>query len=99
MAKQSRQVESLALMFRVLGDQTRLRALMFLQQGELNVTQLCAALRTPQPTVSRHLGILRMAGLVNNRRNGKEIVYSLGAAQQVETKLLRTILQAAAKQD
>jgi DNA-binding transcriptional ArsR family regulator len=50
----------------------------------------------PQPTISRHLGILRMAGLVSNRRRGKEIFYSLGGAV-TEMKLVRSILQNAAK--
>ena len=95
MAKQHRQVELLASMFRVLGDQTRLRALLALQQGELNVSNLCDTLRTPQPTVSRHLGIMRMAGLVNNRRHGKEILYSIGGNGQGQSKILKTILQAA----
>lgn len=96
MAKQTHQVESLATIFRVLGDQTRLRALLALQRGELNVSELCVALRVPQPTISRHLGILRMAGLVNNRRRGKEVFYSLGD-HQGEVKILRTILHAAAR--
>ena len=95
MAKQHRQVESLASMFRVLGDQTRLRALLALQQGELNVSGICSALRAPQPTVSRHLGILRMAGLVNNRRNGKEILYSVGGNGDSQARMLKMILQAA----
>lgn len=96
MAKQNPPVESLATIFRVLGDQTRLRALMALQHGELNVSALCDALRAPQPTVSRHLGILRMAGLVNNRRKGKEIFYSLGGPHG-EMKVVRTVLQAAGR--
>lgn len=95
MAKHNHQVESLALMFRVLGDQTRLRTLMALRQGEMNVTELCASLRTSQPTVSRHLSILRMAGLVTGRRDGKEIFYSLGNPANIKT--LRGILTAASK--
>ncbi|MFB3891380.1 MAG: ArsR/SmtB family transcription factor [Phycisphaerae bacterium] len=94
MAKQQHQAQSLAIMFRVLGDETRLRALLTLQHGERNVSELCAALRVPQPTVSRHLGILRMAGMVNNRRSGKEIFYSLGNGQG-QLRVLKTILQAA----
>jgi ArsR family transcriptional regulator len=96
MAQQNHQARSLALMFRVLGDQTRLRTLLALQRGELNVSELCAALRMPQPTVSRHLGILRMAGLVNNRRDGKEIFYSLRNPPG-QLRILKTILQAASR--
>ena len=71
-------ITELAQMFRILSDETRLRVLVSLQEsGEMNVGQLCDTLGVPQPTVSRHLAILRMAGLVENRRQGKEIHYSL----------------------
>lgn len=96
MAKLNSQFESLATIFRVLGDQTRLRAMIALRGGELNVSALCDTLKVPQPTISRHLGILRMAGLVNNRRAGKEIFYSVGGAMG-DIKLVRTLLQNAAK--
>ena len=77
MSSKRRHAEALARMFRVLGDRTRIALLMTLQEGEHNVTQMCKKLRIPQPTVSRHLGILRAAGLVKTRRDGKEIHYSL----------------------
>lgn len=78
MAKVQKHIEELAKIFRVLGDPTRLKIWTSLQEGERNVTQLCELLKAPQPTVSHHLGILRMNGLVVNRRNGKEIFYSRG---------------------
>ena len=71
-----------------------MRALLALLKGELNVSELCCALRIAQPTVSRHLGILRMAGLVAGRRKGKEIFYSISQLNG-EMKILKTILQAA----
>lgn len=77
MAKQKRQTDELARVFRVLGDPTRLRIWRELQKGEMNVTELCSRLKAPQPTVSHHLGIMRMSQLVSNRRDGKEIHYSL----------------------
>ncbi len=77
MAKASQDVDALAQLFRILADPTRLRIVATLQNGERNVTDLCKELKTPQPTVSRHLSILRMGGLVENRRNGKEIIYSI----------------------
>ncbi len=63
--------------FHVLGDRTRCRILNTLNDGELNVTQLQNRLKIPQPTVSHHLGIMRMSGLVTTRREGKLIFYSL----------------------
>ena len=77
MARQTRDLQALAQLCHILGDRTRLRILRSLQGGEMNVTALCKGLKLPQPTVSRHLAILRMAGLVDNRRAGKEIFYSL----------------------
>jgi len=77
MANKTRHVQTMAQLFRVLGDKTRLRILMVLQQGELNVTGLCKKLGLSQPTVSHHLGILRMHRLVTPRRSGKEIHYSI----------------------
>ncbi len=63
-------------LLRTLSDPTRLRLLGVLQRGEHNVTDLCRELRLPQPTVSHHLGLLRSAGLVANRREGKQVYYS-----------------------
>jgi DNA-binding transcriptional ArsR family regulator len=93
MAKQDRHVRALAQIFRVLGDPTRLRIFTTLQEEELNVTQLCRKLRIPQPTVSHHLGILRMSGLVVNRRNGKEVHYSPSELEgRASGKAIRSLL-------
>jgi ArsR family transcriptional regulator len=77
MAKKTPDLQPLAQLCHILGDRTRLRILRALQEDEKNVTALCKELKLPQPTISRHLAILRMAGLVINRREGKEIFYSL----------------------
>lgn len=64
-------------MLRTLSDPTRLRLLSILTQGEHSVTALCDELQLAQPTVSHHLGRLRSARLVANRRDGKRVYYSL----------------------
>ena len=64
-------------MLRTLSDPTRLRLLTVLQEGELSVSALCDRLHLAQPTVSHHLGRLRTARLVANRRAGKQVFYSL----------------------
>src|SRR4051812_22795058 len=71
------QLEQLASLFRLLSDRTRLNLLMLLADGERNVTSLCETLRLPQPTVSHHLGLLRMSNVIANRRDGKQVFYSL----------------------
>jgi DNA-binding transcriptional ArsR family regulator len=62
---------------RCLADGTRLRLLMLLSGGEVNVSSLCAHTGLAQPTVSHHLGLLRMAGLVYARRQGRSVLYRL----------------------
>jgi ArsR family transcriptional regulator len=57
-------------LFRAFADETRLRILSVLRDGELCVADLVGILRIPQPTASRHLAYLRRAGLVESRRTG-----------------------------
>jgi ArsR family transcriptional regulator len=59
------------------GDRTRARILKMLQQGELCVCQLMAVLGLSSSTVSKHLSILRIAGLVSDRRDGRWVYYAL----------------------
>ena len=62
---------------KALGDETRLRILKLLLKRELCVCELEAALNLPQSKVSRHLTVLRSVGLVQDRREGQWIFYSL----------------------
>ncbi|MCD4825627.1 MAG: metalloregulator ArsR/SmtB family transcription factor [Phycisphaerae bacterium] len=77
MATTKRQIQSLAQTFKILGDPSRLRIVMLLSNSEMNVSHICRRLRLSQPTVSRHLSILKMSRLAEARRSGKEIFYSL----------------------
>lgn len=61
-----------------LGDRTRLMILFHLAEGELHVQELCERLGCPQPTASHHLGLLRLARMVQSRRAGKGVFYRLG---------------------
>src|SRR5215213_7866589 len=70
-------LEQLTSLFRLLSDKTRLNILFLLSEGERNVTSLCEVLKLPQPTVSHHLGLLRMNNVISNRRSGKQVFYSL----------------------
>ena len=71
------ELEQLTSLFRLLSDKTRLNILMLLSQGERNVSSLCEELNLPQPTVSHHLGLLRMNSVIANRRHGKQVFYAL----------------------
>lgn len=63
--------------FKALADATRLRILNLLLHGELCVCDIQFVLDSPQPNVSRHLTYLKNAGLVQDRREGPRIYYSL----------------------
>lgn len=75
----SNQLEKdLVQVFKLLSDETRLRVLLYLvREGELHVTALCDKLGQSQPAVSHHLALLRVAGLIEARRDGKHNYYSV----------------------
>jgi len=67
-----------AQFFQTLSDATRLRSLLLLaREDELCVCELTHALDIIQPKVSRHLALLRDAGMVRDRRQGQWIYYRL----------------------
>ncbi|OTA15705.1 nodulation protein NOLR [Xenorhabdus vietnamensis] len=64
--------------FKYLSDETRLSIILLLREvGELCVCDISSALQQPQSKTSRHLGMLREAGLLLDRREGKWIYYHL----------------------
>jgi len=64
-------------LFRLLGDPTRLRLLRILTQDRFNVTELTGILGAAQSNVSRHLGLLKDAGLVREEREAGFVYYRL----------------------
>lgn len=64
-------------LLKALADEVRLRLIRLLYREELNVQELEYILQIPQPSVSRHLGILKQNGLVNDRRDGQRTFYVL----------------------
>jgi ArsR family transcriptional regulator len=62
--------------FKALADETRLRILLLLLDGELCVCEIIAALELPQSTVSRHLAYLKRTGWVSDRKQGVWMYYS-----------------------
>ena len=67
----------LAELFKVFGDSTRIRILSVLLGEELCVCDLAEVLGMNQSAVSHQLKILKQAKLINNRREGKQVYYSL----------------------
>ena len=75
--------------FAAFSDPTRLRILHLLREGELCVGDLIAVLDLPQSTISRHLGYLRRSALVETRKSGLWMYYSLAPAKsELHRKLL-----------
>ena len=73
------QLDVISQRFRVLSDPMRLKILHNLRGGELTVGSLVERIGASQPNVSKHLSILRGAGLVNRRQDGNLAYFSIGA--------------------
>jgi DNA-binding transcriptional ArsR family regulator len=71
------------LFAKALADPTRQEIMELICCQELNVGDIVDAVGVSQPTVSHHLGILREAGLVNVRNEGKQTFYSLNQGKVV----------------
>ena len=67
-----------AELFKFLGDSTRIRILyLLLKEKERNVTQIAEALNMNHSAISHQLRFLKNAKLIKNRRDGKQLYYSL----------------------
>ena len=74
--------------FKLLADESRMKILLALaQDGEMHVSALCDMLGQSQPAVSHHLTLMRLTGLVNFRRDGKNNFY------RVESGQIRDVLE------
>ncbi|MBE0429803.1 MAG: metalloregulator ArsR/SmtB family transcription factor [Thermoleophilia bacterium] len=82
-----------AQIFKALSDETRLRIIGLLVEGELCVCDLVAILNLPQSTVSRHLAYLKNSGLVSDRRQGIWMHYRLTDSESILQKDIQTLLR------
>lgn len=79
--------KEIANAFKLLADETRLRILSFLvEEQELNVRSLCERLDQSQPAVSHHLALMRQAGMIASRRQGKNNFYRLIPQRMAEIR-------------
>ncbi len=81
-------MDDTAQLFAALADETRLRIVNLLSRGELCVCEIVKILGAPQSKISRHLATLRHAGLVNGRREGAWMHYSLTEADTPLRRML-----------
>ncbi len=87
-------VKELAALFKLFADESRLQILtLLMQHDELNVRTLCDKLQQNQPAVSHHLSLLRTAGVVDRRREGKHNYYHM--LPQRICELLQTVFDSA----
>jgi len=71
----------LRTLYRALGDETRLRVIgLMAEAGPLPVRELSARVGLSQPLISWHLRILRLAGLIDTERQGREVICRLRTA-------------------
>jgi len=89
------QAEEIAALMQGLADINRLRIVnLLLQRDELCVCDIERVLEIPQTRVSRHLSILRHAGLVSARREGRWMHYRLQRDVRLKTDLFSSLTQA-----
>ena len=74
-------------LYRLLGDEARIRLLRVLARERFNVTELTGILGLAQSGVSRHLGLLKDAGLVGEERDGAFTYYRLAPAARARQDL------------
>ncbi len=88
-------MQELTTIFKALSDETRLRIIKLLENGELCVCDIVAALDIVQPKASFHLGVLREAGLIKDRKQGKWINYSLNESDLFKRMLMLSVCEKA----
>lgn len=70
-------MKNLVNFFRAMGEDTRVKIITMLLKEEMCICELLEALGLSQSAVSHHVKILKQAGLVNDRRDGKWTFYSI----------------------
>jgi len=86
-------MNKLAATFKALSDETRLRIIKLLEHGELCVCDLVAALDMVQPKVSFHLGVLKKANFLKDRKEGKWMHYRIDDTDMFKRLLLLSVLE------
>ncbi len=79
--------------FKALSDETRLKILKILENGEVCVCEIVSVLNMDQPRVSFHLSILKDAGLIKSRREGNRVFYSIDDSDLFKRFLILSILE------
>lgn len=70
--------------FKALSDSARRKILELLGEGDMTAGYIASHFNITKPSISRHLAVLKSAGLVSSRRSGQNIVYSLETSSITE---------------
>ncbi len=92
-------MKDLLSVFKALSDETRLRIVKLLENGELCVCHIVAAVDMSQSRISFHLKILKDAGLVQDRREGKWMHYRLNESDFFKRLLFLSIAERVKEED
>jgi ArsR family transcriptional regulator len=86
-------MKDLVTIFKALSDETRLRILKLLDHGELCVCDIVAAFDMIQPKVSFHLNVLKQAGLLRDRKDGKWMHYRIDDSDLFKRFLILSVIE------
>jgi ArsR family transcriptional regulator len=86
-------MQDILTVFKALSEEIRLRIIKLLEHGELCVCDIVAALDMIQPKVSFHLAVLKEAGLIKDRKQGKWVHYKIDDSDMFRRFLLLSTLE------
>lgn len=86
-------MQDLLTIFKALSEETRLRVLKLLEHGELCVCDIVTALDMSQPKVSFHLNVLKEAGFIQDRKEGRWIHYRLDESDFFRRSLTLSVIE------
>ena len=86
-------MKDLVTIFKALSDETRLRIIKLLEQGELCVCDIVAAFDMIQPKVSFHLAALKAAGFLKDRKEGKWMHYKIDDSDLFKRLLILSVIE------
>lgn len=92
-------MDDIVRIFKALSDETRVRIIKLLEHGELCVCDIGAALAMGQPNVSFHLRVLKNAGLLKDKKQGKWVRYSLDESEMFKRFLLLSLTEKVSERD
>lgn len=91
--------QKICVMFKALSDETRVRIILELMDGEKCACMLLKHLRVTQPTLSYHMQVLCASGLVESQRMGKWTHYALSLSGTAEAQKITQQLMRATQRD